>query len=166
MSKKDKPKDTLEGLAASFCQEIEVVKILKMLPVPLTPAGQWEITQALARALKKIDQLNDALKSIRSDYKSQIDKQQEIVNDLTAKINSGHEDRMVECELIKNYSANTITLMRLDTGEDVSARTMTAEERQKGLDLPPEPEAPATEAPNPKARDQHFLSELNPERKT
>jgi hypothetical protein len=133
--KKVKEEATLSGLTASFGPEVETIKITQMLPVPLTPAGQWEVTQALARALKKIDQLQDGLKSVKSEYKSQIDKQQEIVNELTTKINSGNDDRMVECELIKDYTHNTVTIRRLDTGEKVSTRTMEAFERQRGLDL-------------------------------
>jgi hypothetical protein len=126
---------TLQDLAAEAVPTLEVITVTETLEAPLSSAKIVELSKELARSLAAIGRLQDQLKSVKSQLGAEIDKEQAIVNEISEKINAGHEWRPVECQLIKDYQANTITVIRLDTNEEVRKRDMTPEERQRGLDL-------------------------------
>ena len=50
------------------------------------------------------------------------------------------EWREVECEEIMDWDDGTVTIVRLDTGEETEKRKMRADERQLQLPLDPDPE--------------------------
>lgn len=81
---------------------------------------------------KEVD-AEDELASVKSQYKSRIVSAEGRRNEYAAIINAGHQQKPVECHLVKDSTENTITLVRMDTWEIKWTRTMTAAERQRGL---------------------------------
>jgi hypothetical protein len=126
---------TLEEMARVM--NIESRLIAQKLKVPLTDEEQSNLGKELAVQLATINRLKDELVSIKSHYKSQIDLHTQNVNSLSRVINEGAEWRDVECQEVRNFTDNSVKVIRMDIGELVSERTMTAAERQKGLDLQP-----------------------------
>ena len=150
---------TLEEVARVM--NIESRLMAQKLKVPLTAEEQSNLGKELAVQLATINRLKDELVSIKSHYKSQIDLHTQNVNSLSRVINEGAEWRDVECQEVKNFTDNSVKVIRMDTGELVSERTMTAGERQRGLDLKPEPdpgpgimEATEGSGPGPGAEDE------------
>jgi hypothetical protein len=88
---------------------------------------------AQARANAEIATAEEELQSVKSQYKSRIDGATATRNDMAKRINNGYEFRPVECQERWDYGANIITVMRTDTFETVSRRTMTRDEMQRKL---------------------------------
>ena len=89
----------------------------------------------LALAVMKKDESNAALKSAQTQIKSEIAKHEADVTSLAEKIRSGFEMRYVECEETKDFLSGTFTVTRKDTGEIVTERPLTSEERQTSLPM-------------------------------
>ena len=114
---------------------IETTTITEILPVPITDAEYKEIGLKMGAANQEIIQAENELKSVKSQYKSRIDSAKTRRDEYASIINAGHQQRQTECHLVKNFIENTITLIRLDTGEVVRTRTMTAAEKQRSMDF-------------------------------
>lgn len=113
----------------------EIITITQILPVPITDPEYKEIGLKMGGANQEIIQAENELKSVKSQFKSRIDSAKTRRDEYAAIINAGHQQRQVECLEVKDFFENTITLIRLDTGEVVRTRTMTTAERQRGLDF-------------------------------
>jgi hypothetical protein len=88
---------------------------------------------AQARANAEIARAEEELQSVKSQYKSRIDAAAATRNDMAQRINNGYEFRPVECIERWDYDSNVIGVMRTDTYETVSRRTMTRDEMQRKL---------------------------------
>ncbi|MCX5906381.1 MAG: hypothetical protein NTY64_04115 [Deltaproteobacteria bacterium] len=131
----DTPDPTTLAEVAEVAPDTESSTITEILPVPLTDAEYKEIGKKQALANQEIAQAENELKSVKSQYKSRIDSAEARRDEYAAIINAGAQQKQVECHLMKDFKENTITLLRLDTYEVVRARTMTAAEKQRGLDF-------------------------------
>jgi hypothetical protein len=127
------PDPTTLGEVAANLPDVETTTITEILPVALTISEQIEIGKKQAQAGQEIVQAKNELKSVKSQYKSRIDSAEARRDEYGAIINAGHQQKPVECQLVKDFKENTITLIRLDTMEEVRTRTMAAAERQRGL---------------------------------
>lgn len=130
----ERPKSTTLAEVAEQVS-IETNTITEILPVPITDAEYKEIGLKMGAANQEIIQAENELKSVKSQYKSRIDSAKTRRDECASIINAGHQQRQVECHLMKDFNENTITLVRLDTGEVVRTRTMTTAERQRGLEF-------------------------------
>lgn len=88
---------------------------------------------AQARANAEIARAEEELQSVKSQYKSRIDAAAATRNDMAQRINNGYEFRQVECTERWDYGSNITTVMRTDTYETVSRRTMSRDEMQRKL---------------------------------
>jgi hypothetical protein len=113
--------------------DAEVTSIKETLKVPLTDADYKEYAIRIGQVGTEITQAEDGLAAVKSQFKARIDAATAKRNEYSAIINAGCEYKPVECHLIKDYQANAIVVVRLDTGEVVRERTMSIEERQRGL---------------------------------
>jgi hypothetical protein len=73
------------------------------------------------------------LKSVSTQIKSEIAKLDMGMASDSERIRSGYEYRYIECEKEEDFTNGRITITRTDTGEMVTDRAMTSEERQKNL---------------------------------
>ena len=88
---------------------------------------------AQARANAEIATAEEELQSVKSQYKSRIDGATATRTAMAKRINNGYEFRPVECVERWDYDSNVITVLRTDTYETVSRRTMSREEMQRKL---------------------------------
>jgi hypothetical protein len=75
----------------------------------------------------------EKLKLERSEYTSKINALGKRRNELAHTIERGTEARKVRCEWVEDFAKNVLRLKRLDTGEEVDTRPMTATDRQEDI---------------------------------
>ena len=112
---------------------IDIKKTKEHLKCILTEKEIREAGSDLAQKYSTITELEDAKKSLMSDFKAKIDAETAEAGILARKIQNGYEIRPVECEEIWEYDLHVVSTVRQDTGETIRERNMTADELQKGL---------------------------------
>ena len=143
MTKKEAPVDWAESggterkMKVTMVPEenagIEVTDTYDTLPVKLTDEGYKEYGLKMAQANREIAAAEDELAAVKSQFKSRIDAAVAKRNEYAGIINAGAVYQKVDCQLIKDFVHNTITLVRTDTDEVVRTRTMSMDERQRKL---------------------------------
>jgi len=114
----------------------ETETITRFLPVPLTPEEFTEKAQELVRIDNEIDDLDAAQKSAAKYTKEKIGGLLSDKRELQEAIKTKQERRPVDCVFEPDFTARVLRLVRLDTGEIVEERTMTADELQGELRYP------------------------------
>ncbi len=92
-----------------------------------------EIATEMAQKVSALQELEDDLKAVKSDFKGRIDRVTAEVNGAATKINTGSEMRQIECEVEYNYATKMVRSVRTDTFETVRERKMTSDEMQMDL---------------------------------
>ena len=92
-----------------------------------------DLAQVMAQNVIKGRDLEEEKKAIVSQYASQINEANAKANSAAQKLASGFEMRTIDCEELWNLDAKTITIIRLDIGEEVRERTMTNRECQQDM---------------------------------
>ena len=111
----------------------EEVLIKEYLKCQLTEKEKTELSAKIAKAISDRAGAEAKLKEVNTSIKAQIAKLEAEISEKALQINNGYEYRNVECRMEKDYRLGTVTLTRLDTGEVIRERPMTAEERQMEL---------------------------------
>lgn len=101
----------------------------------LTKEEKLDYGQAMADAQAERTALEGQLTSVKKEYQGKIDAATATAERLGGIIRSGYEFRTTDCEQVMNWSDKTVKVIRLDTGEVVSSRRMTEEEKQMPLDV-------------------------------
>lgn len=117
-----------------------------IVKVPLTDGQKLAAAEEMAEAWA--DKVNlEAKKKIAADgFKELIEGEEARIKRNGNLLRKGHIETEMECERIKDYGLNTVTIFRLDTGEPVSSRELNDDEQQ--MDMPTE-EEPKDEFPDP-----------------
>lgn len=89
----------------------------------------------LAAAIMEIDSLVLEKKAIASEFKGRIEEAQGRQNRLTGIVSKRSEIRDVGCEQRINPEAKIVEIIRMDTGEIVDTRSLTAKDIQDELDF-------------------------------
>ena len=92
-----------------------------------------DLAQVMAQSVIKGRDLEEEKKAIVSQYASQINEANAKANSAAQKLASGFEMRTIDCEELWDLDVKTITIIRLDTGEEVRERTMTNRECQQDM---------------------------------
>ena len=122
---------------------MEIEKSKELLKCFLTEAELRTQADTMAQSLSQIQSLESDLKSLRKQIESDIAAAEGALNSAVEKFRSGWEMRSIDCEIRKDFETNTVLTVRLDTGEIIRQRAMTAEERQMALELGKEKEEPS-----------------------
>ena len=112
---------------------MEVKTTTEYLKCILTDDEFREYSSTLARKYSDIQELESQKKAITSDFASRINSATEETSRLARIIQNKCEYRNVDCEILYNYDKGIVTVIRLDTGEEVKSRAMTSDERQKKM---------------------------------
>ena len=112
-------------------EETLIKEYLKCL---LTEKEKTELSAKIAKAISDRASAEAKLKEVGASIKAQIAQLDAEISEKALQINNGYEYRNVECRMDKDYRLGSVTITRLDTGEVIRERPMTAEERQ--LELP------------------------------
>jgi len=117
---------------------VETEEIDRLLPVKLTDRERLEIGEDIAAAQMKAEQAELDKKAADEGYKGIIEGAYADVSQLTKTLRYGRIDRMVHCEVRRDFRRGTVTVRRYDTMEEIESRPMTAAERQRGMEFPKE----------------------------
>ncbi len=118
--------------------EPEVRSTTRELFCALTEAEVGARAAELARITTQLSELEDEKKSVMSTFKDKIDRCIVDSRSLARKVSERREMRIVKCDWHYDYQVGKATLARVDTGEVLEERPLTAEERQPALPLPGE----------------------------
>jgi hypothetical protein len=93
-----------------------------------------DIATDMAQKIVTLQQVDDNLKAIKSDFKSQIDGIQAGINLAATKMNNGYEMRSVKCEVVPNWKKKVWEYINVDTGLMVKEKGMTSNDLQMKLE--------------------------------
>lgn len=110
-------------------------RITKDLYVKLTSSEHIARSRRMSDAIHERQHIEQQLKEAKAAHKEHDGRLEAEIVHLAKVVARGEEMRPVECEQRPNWQNGTIEIFRLDTGECVDFRAMTAAERQGELDL-------------------------------
>lgn len=113
-----------------------VIQETRKLPVKLTEHETAERGKAMAVLLQRAADVETRKKDVTAELNESIASAYEQAAEHAKVVNAGQEDRDVEVELQHDFSANRVTVVRLDNGEVVEERAMTAHEREELEQIP------------------------------
>lgn len=103
--------------------------------VKLTNDEVAKYALSAAQGILDIGELEDKKKAASSSYKDGIDRKTSEVREASRKVKDREELRKVRCTWHADYAAKKAYLTRDDTGEEITARELTAKEMQGALPL-------------------------------
>lgn len=103
---------------------------MRRLPVKLSPSELQACSDALAGVVQAYDELKDEAKAVAKDLKERLEALGAKRASLASIVERRQEVRAVECREAPNFERNVVEIVRLDTGELVDIRELTAEDRQ------------------------------------
>lgn len=107
----------------------------RALPVPLTEAERDEYARQLASEVEMLANLDDEKKVWNSAFGKRRKTQNDLVMSLTNKVNTMQEDRLTRCDVMHDYRARKVEVVRRDTLETVETRPMTRAEYERGTQM-------------------------------
>lgn len=110
-------------------------KTKRFLKVMLTADEERHLGKESALQRQLATRITDEFDGVKADFKSRLERCEAEQNRLSVLLNNGYELRDVECEVISDFKSGQISVVRLDTGEEVEVRPMTEEERQRDLPI-------------------------------
>lgn len=120
-------------IARTDPENVDVRRKEHRLPMQLTEKEIMAKARELASVIREKNRLEFEKSETGKFYKTQIDSKEIEMRDLISIIEKGEENRPVSCEEFHDFGEGLVTIIRLDTGEHVGQRTMTAHERQVDL---------------------------------
>jgi hypothetical protein len=133
--KKDKPKDWSGAVGASTAADgyVERARYQEPLLVKITPQDLQPKANELARVIAQRDAMKVNKREANAKFREQIAYFDERINELAESVREGSERRPVEVVERLNLRLNQVEVVRTDTGETISKRAATAEDRQETL---------------------------------
>lgn len=111
-------------------EEIQVEETTRQLKVDLTQQERLEFARKLTDAMTAREQAEDDMKSVVSRFKAEIAQHDAEVTKCATIVRNGWDLRDVPCEIRKDFGTGMISVIRLDTKENIEHRPMTDYERQ------------------------------------
>ena len=94
-----------------------------------------ELITQIVGTLNTINQLEEDIKSYKTEKSAEIDKYDKIVNHARIKIDRNKDTQWLQVTMIKDFKANTKTYVRNDTGEVVRTLPMTEDDLQIEMEV-------------------------------
>ena len=105
-------------------------KTSKLLPCVLTDVELQLAGKNLASTVRDIVKVKDRKSTANAGFKKEMEELQQQQREFSELVNTGIEERQVDCEEVFDYDKNMVRTARIDTGEQLSEREMTAAERE------------------------------------
>ncbi|MFW6087678.1 MAG: hypothetical protein ACODAG_10775 [Myxococcota bacterium] len=130
-------KDVAEQAAAERADQIseEKYRFERVLPVKLTEEQVADAAREMAEVAKQIDDLEQRKKELLAEMRTEMADLQGHLSGIAKKVRQGAVEDAVPCVQGLDYSEQHMITVRLDTGEVIERRPLTAEERQGEFDL-------------------------------
>ena len=103
-------------------------KVERMIDCELTQEEMLAAGKELADAQAELAEVEAELSDIKKDFKERISSIKQRAKEFGAKVRNGTESRLLQCEERLDYPSETYVLVRLDTGDWVEERKMSATE--------------------------------------
>lgn len=110
------------------------MKIKRTIREDLSPEKAQEYHSDVLDILSRIDQLEEELATVKSQFKNTIKEQELLLSDRRRSLRQGYEMVDVECDEQMNWDEEVVEIVRCDTGEVLDTRPITEEERQMNID--------------------------------
>lgn len=107
--------------------------IEEKLRVDLTEDEVREHADRMATRMEDLELLTDEFNTVKRDYKSRLEIIELEVRQHAQKVRNRWELRPVECEVVRDFKAGVVRIVRTDTGEIAYERRMSNEDRQQNL---------------------------------
>lgn len=91
------------------------------------------VAEEMAAQVEALDVVEAEKKEANDQFKDKIDRHKRLIKEAAHKINTGQEQRLIDCKVEKDHVQNVARVYRLDTYELVEERVMTKEEMQLSL---------------------------------
>ena len=118
------------------------------LKCDLTDAEKQNLGADLAEAIACKAEAESELKSFQTQIKARIAANDATILSCSEKIRKGYDFRNVDCKEIKDFEADKLFQIRLDTGKIIFERTLENYERQKELPLEADSSEEGSEMPD------------------
>ena len=107
----------------------------EFLKCELTREEVEEAANKLATEIDSLTSLEEELKSVKADFKAQVEKSNAQVLMLTGLVRNKWQYRHIECDVLYDYTEQTVIVTRKDTGEVTEERAMSLGEKQMSFDF-------------------------------
>ena len=107
----------------------------RTLPIPLTESECDEYARQLASEVAALSAIDTERKMVAKEWKDKREAQEWIVLEITRKVNTKTDSRLVRCEVLHDYRARKVEVVRTDTQETVGSRPMTRAEYERGMQM-------------------------------
>lgn len=107
----------------------------RYLECVLTEDELKDCSKRLAVSVRDRSRAEDALKSFKSQNKSEIDGYDATINSMSEKVSSGKEYREVKCNVVYQWEDKVKEYVREDTGEIIDTDIITERELQEEAEL-------------------------------
>ena len=108
---------------------VRVVKISRNLKTKLTDDELRKLGDQAAFLSADIDAKEAEKKSFNSQVKADLDEMKARHKNLSQRVREQAEYRQIDCQEVHNLELGMVTVIRLDTAEELSCRAMSAAER-------------------------------------
>jgi len=108
-----------------------ITETTRPLPVALTDEEMADRGHALGKLEREIREREENRRSVMRDLKAQIDADRGRAVELSEALERRSEDRAVPVRVEGSFAGNVVRVVRVDTGEMVEERAMSADERAK-----------------------------------
>lgn len=108
-----------------------ITETTRGLPVTLTDEEMAERGHQLGKLEREIREREEHRRSVMKDLKAQIDADRGRAVELSETLESRTEDRAVPVRIEGSFAGNVVRVIRIDTGEMIEERAMSADERAK-----------------------------------
>lgn len=112
-----------------------------IVKVELTDAERLAVGGEMAQAYADKDDLDAGKKLAADGFKRRIEAQEAVITRNGELLRKGYREETMECEKVKDYGLNTLTIRRLDTGAVVASRELNEDEQQMDMPVDEEPDA-------------------------
>jgi hypothetical protein len=114
--------------------DIVTKKEQKLLRARLTEDERNQAGRDLGEALLRRQRVLDEFETVKSHHKTAMQVVDTEIERFAELVNTGESERLVECDLVYDYTTATVTIVRTDTGaHERPPRAMTMEERQRSF---------------------------------
>jgi len=100
----------------------------------LTDDEREDLATRMADKVHEVDDIELQKKVATASFKDRTESAQQEIKTCAGKLRNGWEMRNVECEEFKDFTSGYVIVVRLDTGETVTTRPISHEERQMHID--------------------------------
>lgn len=113
--------------------KIKTTHEVRNLKCKLTPEELTTASEEMAKGLDEIQALEESLESVKKDFKARTTAAEARVNVNKNLVRNKYAYRDVPCELVLNYTKQTATSTRSDTGEVFEERPLSHHEKQMDM---------------------------------